>query len=462
LYWAYRARHLDVFIFAEGIVEEKLQKIPNILAILWSIIVVVIFGYLLIALIRAHDVSIAKNIFVSLLYISFIFLSIISIFFKNSRRIISSSQFFVILAVFSLEFVLTITYHMRPMPDAAAVPDKRSKLAVVRDFRAEGVDAVPAFGFGKVGSLLADADKKHVLADKFYFGGIASHKTVLCNELGFWVSYDSDALGFNNPNEVWENGDLDVVMIGASNIHGHCVPSDKHVASLIRNRIPKTANLGLHGGDPLVGLGVLKEFVRDRTVRHVVMVFAEGNDNSGLKKSGRNPILRQYLKPEFSQELQASWPAINVLMERHVDRRMEQLKTNEVAKSRYWGIVKNFLRLAYSRRVLGILPAQAVDANLLRSVLGEARRFTEEKGGKFTLVYLPGTLRFKPESGLALGHDEIYRGVMAVVRELGVVVIDGVAEFSKHERPVELYNRHLSILGNQVLSELILESVEKK
>ena len=68
----------------------------------------------------------------------------------------------------------------------------------------------------------------------FPFAGISKSKTILCNESGDWVFYDSDVFGFNNNPSPWEEDNFDAVLIGDSYLHGACVREEFQLANLIK------------------------------------------------------------------------------------------------------------------------------------------------------------------------------------------------------------------------------------
>src|SRR5580704_11283233 len=97
--------------------------------------------------------------------------------------------------------------------------DARSRLAVILDLRARGVDAYPSpnrleqmavYRAGGAGLSL------------YPLGGIANVPTVFCNESGAFANYASFGDGFNNPPSGWRDGAADVVGIGDSFAHGAC------------------------------------------------------------------------------------------------------------------------------------------------------------------------------------------------------------------------------------------------
>ena len=52
--------------------------------------------------------------------------------------------------------------------------------------------------------------------DIFPLSGISNSKTIHCNESGFYSIYQSDRYGFNNPDEEWDNSEIEYLLIGDS------------------------------------------------------------------------------------------------------------------------------------------------------------------------------------------------------------------------------------------------------
>jgi hypothetical protein len=103
--------------------------------------------------------------------------------------------------------------------------DKRSKLEVIEDLIAEGVDAVPAIW------------PLHVLqmSDNFLpLGGIAYRTTVGSNETDRWAIYPSDRYGFNNPDSEWDATKLEWLLIGDSYTEGVAVQPGEDIAGQLR------------------------------------------------------------------------------------------------------------------------------------------------------------------------------------------------------------------------------------
>jgi hypothetical protein len=78
-------------------------------------------------------------------------------------------------------------------------------------------------------------------------------------EAGEFVLYRTDARGLNNPQGTWEFEAVDVGVLGDSYAEGYCVPPEQSFAGLIRDRLPRTLNLGLAGTGPLAQLAMFRE-----------------------------------------------------------------------------------------------------------------------------------------------------------------------------------------------------------
>ena len=81
--------------------------------------------------------------------------------------------------------------------------DVRTKFEVVKDLRERGISAVPAtIPFDLLMRQPDDSFKSKIAVDGkevLPLGGISHRVTVLCNETGKYIIYESDERGFHNP-----------------------------------------------------------------------------------------------------------------------------------------------------------------------------------------------------------------------------------------------------------------------
>ena len=148
----------------------------------------------------------------------------------------------------------------------------------------------------------------------FPLSGISNSKTIHCNESGYYSIYKSDRYGFNNPDDVWDEQKINLLIIGDSFVHGACVNRPNDISSNLRNNYKlNVINLGYSSNGPLIEYATLREYYSPN-IEKVVWVFFEGNDIFDLKFEKESLILRNYLNDlNFTQELKYKQEKINTL-----------------------------------------------------------------------------------------------------------------------------------------------------
>jgi len=292
----------------------------------------------------------------------------------------------------------------------------------------------------------------------------------MCNEAGTYVTYESDRFGFNNPDRQWDVPSQ-VALVGDSFVEGWCVPREESLAGRIRKTVPATLSVGYTGHGPLAELGTIREYVEARRPAHVFWFFYEGNDlTTDLPRETKSDILRRYLEPGFSQQLEEHEALLGEEMRRRYDSKLAQ---EPVAAPSSWvmGLVKlrSSRRLINSVRVRHGAPVESGDQlPLLRHILAEAKRTVEGWGGSLHFVYLPDLPLIDGEISPA-NHDR----VLALAAELGLDIIDLFPDFQKHPAPHSLFpyaeGRHLvrtlglhyNADGHRLVARRVLETLEK-
>ena len=134
--------------------------------------------------------------------------------------------------------------------------------------------------------------------------GISHKKTVMCEENGPWIIYDSDRYGFNNYDKIWNNDNLFSYVIGDSFAYGACVNQNETISAKLGKYGYNSINLAYSGNGPLYMLGSLKEY-KLKKVNYVLWFYYEGNDLIDLQAElgCKNFNLQKYLDDEFSQNL---------------------------------------------------------------------------------------------------------------------------------------------------------------
>lgn len=301
-------------------------------------------------------------------------------------------------------------------------------------------------------------------------GAVSGVRTLLCNELGTWVEYDSDRHGFNNPDGVWESDRLDIAALGDSFTQGYCVVPDNSFVGLVRRKHAATLNLGIAGHGPLLMLATLSEYLPPLRPQIVLWCYFGGNDLTDLQAERRSAVLRQYLAPEFRQEILAQQAVVDhaILDELPRIRATSEANRQRGEEGRWLGAASDFARLSNLRRRLGLVGGIAIehtdladldDANMrvFHDVLAQAASRTAAWDGQLVFVYLPGWESFS--DAFAPGKSK-RQDVLATARAVGLPVIDIEAVFQQQENPLALFPfrrpGHYTEAGHRLVAETIL------
>ncbi|MBU6480934.1 MAG: hypothetical protein KGS09_10375 [Nitrospirae bacterium] len=366
--------------------------------------------------------------------------------------------------------------------------DRRSRLQVLTDLRAKNVDAwpsiAPQFLFDGWPNSYEDPVIEINGAPALPLGGVSNTTTVYCNENGYYVIYESDEHGFENPKGLWSAPDpLDVAVIGDSYAHGACVKTETNFASLIRQRYPATLNLGGDGNGPLLELATLKEYVPPLRPRVVLWFYFEMNDMGELLKE-KKTFLTKYLTPEFTQGLIARQAEIDQALKRHVDRTLENFTVRSKLvffsehlrdplshSDEFEALIKmSHLRKAAEQvlvrfsqgpkdevQALAPLPALSRDdLDLFAKTLSQAKSTVSQWGGKLVFVYLPQYERYAKPEFVNKDREQVLR----IVRDLDLPLIDLHPRFQAQADPLSLFpfrrRGHYNEKGHRVVAEEVL------
>jgi hypothetical protein len=358
--------------------------------------------------------------------------------------------------------------------------DARDKLEVVTDLRAKGVDAVPSvvaifqlrfyYNQGNTGST-ANAPPPLIA-----LGGISNKLTVLCNESGQFVTYESDEYGFRNPKGMWRRP-VDIVALGDSFTQGYCVSSGKSFVDIIRQRHAATLNLGMAGEGPLLMLATLQEYAPSLRPKLVIWFYFEGNDFRDLRDEAKSALVMNYLEDGFSQALLERRDEIDRVLADLVEReRARIVAVREQSMRRQEGrvarVALDIVKLRALRSELGLLrgttdadtiaASQARDLDLFRQILSRARATVASWGGTLYLVYLPNVQRFKQ----AVPDDSLRDEVLMVARDLEIPTIDLLPAFTAHPDPLSLFpfrtTGHYTESGHRLVADEVLKRMGER
>jgi hypothetical protein len=366
--------------------------------------------------------------------------------------------------------------------------DARDTLEVITDLRRKGVDAVPSviaiYQLRHHKKDSAGSAERGIASPLIALGGISNKVTVLCNENGQFVTYESDEHGFRNPKGLWQRGHVDIVTLGDSFTHGYCVDPGKSYVDIIRQQHPATLNLGMAGEGPLLMLSAFTEYVPPLRPKVVLWFFFEGNDMPELAKEKESALLVRYLEDGFSQKLLERQTEIDKALVEFVEteQKLEIARRKELARSKRGlvdGVVDS-IKLSSLRSRLGLTefttsepqnaPADSKggEIELFRQILSRAKASVEAWGGRLYFVYLPNWTRYDKRRGGAPEQraGEVQRdNVLRVARALEVPIVDVLPAFDAHPDPMALFPfrapGHYTEGGHELVAREVLKVIAR-
>ena len=261
----------------------------------------------------------------------------------------------------------------------------------------------------------------------FPLSGVSNSETIFCNENGNYSIYDSDRYGFNNPDEEWNQKEIEYLLVGDSFTHGACVSRPNDIASILRILSNKSVlNLGYEDNGPLIEYAILREYLNPN-IKKVLWIYYEENDFRDLAEELPNKILKNYLyDSSFSQDLKSKQNIIDGLL--------KTLLINEEKKSSFdiskFVKVLNIRLLLTSRSEIKQKPQPE-----FKKILKLAKDLISKNNSKLYFVYLPQYNRYKSNF-----KDSNYYLVKDIVDELDIPFIDiHTSVFKKEENPLKLF-----------------------
>ncbi len=182
--------------------------------------------------------------------------------------------------------------------------DTRSIHEVINNLNDQGIDAYPA-------AFPQDSFNSSWIQEEFGtsenriwpLSGISRVKTVYGIESGKYMIYSSDRYGFNNDDNVYDQTEYPIILLGDSFVHGCCVQEGEDIAGNLRTRGHNAINLGMGGNGPLNNLATLREYGETIQPKLILWLHYE-NDLDNLKTEFAHPLLKQYINNQsFSQSL---------------------------------------------------------------------------------------------------------------------------------------------------------------
>ena len=269
----------------------------------------------------------------------------------------------------------------------------------------------------------------------FRFSGKSKSKTIYCNENGYYSMYESDRFGFNNPDNVWDNAEIEYLLIGDSFVHGACVNAPFDIASKLRIISKKPViNLGYGGNGPLIQHASLREYY-PKKVKKIIWFYYEGNDNLDFSKELKNKVLINYFKNfNFSQNLKNKQVSIDKIIDGILlNLSYEKNKDNNQKLNTIIKYIKLYnLRSIFSKKK--DIPLS--NYTELKKIFKMTKKLASINGSKLYFVYLPSINRYKSKN---FSNENLYK-IKNILNDLNINFIDIDKKVFKIEKePISLF-----------------------
>ena len=346
--------------------------------------------------------------------------------------------------------------------------DLRTKSQVVAELRAQGVDAYPEFSR----DALTHASVKARFGEALYpLSQVSSSRIVECNESGTFQTFVTDEYGFNNPPGLYAAGHPTIAAVGSSYTLGHCVPGIQGFMHRLREQYPRTLNFGMAGSHVLTMLATMREYVEPLRPSLVLWVMYPNAMETGEL---RDPILRSYLQPGFSQHLLERRAQVDQMLRQNlveVQQEIDAKQGSDYAASQR-GKLRRILHLSeLHERVnetavptlkgLMFRPAPLTDFSQTQAIIALARDTVASWGGHLVVVLIP---TFEEVVANQIPPDRSNERILGLLQPLGVHVINGVQLLRAQSDPAAFYNlrsnNHLNEAGHLLLGNYIIADLE--
>ena len=296
--------------------------------------------------------------------------------------------------------------------------DVRNKIEILKELQKD---------FKKVTLVV----KPHEFKSIYTFAGISKHKTIFCNENGYYALYESDRYGFNNPDEEWDKTSIEYLLIGDSFIHGSCVNRPDDISSIIRNFSKKSViNLGFQGVGPLIEYALLKEYF-PKNVKKILWFYYEGNDLIDLNRELKSTLLKKYFNEEnFSQNLNLQQDFVDKMLIALIKYEESKKKINKLEI--YIDKFRKILKLSTTRELL--LPKHQPGKDFIK-IMSRLKKFADKNNSELYFIYLPEYSRYKYNL-----RNTSYSNIKSKIENIGIEFIDINQEvFENLENPLSLF-----------------------
>lgn len=343
--------------------------------------------------------------------------------------------------------------------------DRRSKIQVVDDLRAQGMEVYPSAYTHHFLESLSELQKKDDPTTLVPLGMISYVQYVLCNELGQWSRFPYDRYGFHNQDNVYTKEGEEVrrvLLIGDSMVEGQCVQEGEDIASRLRQKGFLAISLGMGGSGPVRDLAVFKEYGVKLQPKVILWFFTETNDIRDLSAELEDSFLKKYLNPNFTQNLIDRQDIVDEKWKSFIERKIREKKLElvqfpESLFAKIYKTVQPYFSFYQIRERLHMTQSWQRDHKILSQfqlILAEVKRLSDQIHAKILFIYLPS------RNSLSHGKSSLQPYIRKITETVQIPMIDLLSLLAKQPDSMSVFPypdtlHHYNAKGYQKIAEEI-------
>ncbi len=396
-----------------------------------------------------------------------------SINFKNSKFLKTFGYLLIFFIIYSFlvigDFLLSRYMHILSSeinPEALGIEKERYEtqdVKMIKEAKNNGFSSViltpEVFETPPITNLV---DKYKILP----LGPRPYTKYYLCNEGYGMATYLSDRFGFRNKDEVWDEKNIDAILIGDSFTHGACVEDKDSISGIMSFKNLNIINLGTWGNGPIHYANIASNFIEPIKPKNVILIIGP-NDNLNEKNNIYNKYFPQkpvkyfdnYNKKIRPKKISANLnllysealPYIEILTR---ETKQKRIFEGNILKRAYKylflpntiKIIQSFIQMEFSIPYSSKL--------MIDTLISECNiNFC-----KPIIVYIPTSEFWRPDSRSKKYLSNINKYIDSINEN--IVFIDLTGEISKLGRKgYSIQGPHLSPEGYRIASEIIYKNM---
>tara|TARA_B100001175_G_scaffold116367_1_gene98759 strand:- start:803 stop:2146 length:1344 start_codon:yes stop_codon:yes gene_type:complete len=293
--------------------------------------------------------------------------------------------------------------------------------------------------------------------------GISNRETIMCNENGYYVMYNSDRYGFNNQDEMWDNEIIDFVFIGDSYTHGACVNRSDTMSGNLREISNKSVlNLGMAGSGPLLEYAIFKEYSINLNIKNLLLIF-NSSDLVDLEIEKKNLILQKYInEKDYYQNLKTKQENIDKFLIDFMHKKTIKLENRKF----------DFIKLTKTRSLISKVFKsnkrsdinKYQDYEMFSKIIKKIKNYSISNEINFVIVYLPSHPDLIYEKKIIKKQSSFLKNISD---EMNITFIDVNEEiFKKYDNLNALLSYyvpyHINEKAYKMIAELILSKINVK